>query len=143
VLNGEGNPSSGEHAMSVTRSPGLVAVAKELCRSLRKNQTNAESLFWNAVRDRQIDGLKFYRQYPLFFDFDGKETFFIADFFCYEKGIAVEIDGEIHDAQRDHDEHRTHLINLLGVTVLRFRNQQVEEDMDGVLRELKDRIRSS
>jgi very-short-patch-repair endonuclease len=67
--------------MSLSHDPQLREIAKELCRKLRKNQTKAEKIFWEAVRDRRFIGLKFYRQYPIFLDFSGQETFFIADFF--------------------------------------------------------------
>ncbi|HEX9975484.1 MAG TPA: DUF559 domain-containing protein, partial [bacterium] len=67
--------------MSLSHDPRLRQIAKELCRMLRRNQTNAEKIFWEAVRNRRFMGLKFYRQYPIFFDFSGQETFFIADFF--------------------------------------------------------------
>jgi len=81
--------------MSLNRDPRLIEIAKQLCRELRKNQTKAEKIFWEAVRNRKFMGLKFYRQYPLFFDYTGKETFYIADFFCFEKKCVIEIDGKI------------------------------------------------
>lgn len=119
--------------MSLSNAPRLRELAKQLCRDLRKRQTDAEALFWQAVRDRKFLGLKFYRQHPLFFDYLGKETFFIADFFCHERQLVVEIDGKIHDYRKDHDELRTFIINMMGIAVIRFRNEEIETDIIEVL----------
>jgi len=122
--------------MSLSGDPRLRQIAKQLCRELRQRQTNAENIFWQAVRDRKFLGLKFYRQHPLFFDYLGKETFFIADFFCYERQLVVEIDSKIHDYRKDHDELRTFIINMIGIEVVRFRNEEIENDLSGVLARL-------
>ncbi len=119
--------------MSLSNDPRLRQIAKQRGRDLRKHQTNAEAIFWEAVRDRKFQGLKFYRQHPLFFDYLGKETFFIADFFCHERQLVVEIDGKIHDYQKDHDEMRTFIINMLGIEVVRFRNEEIENNLEEVL----------
>ena len=126
--------------MSLSNDPRLRQVAKQLCRDLRKKQTNAEKIFWEAVRNRRFMGLKFYRQYPIFVDVDGRETFFIADFFCFEKKLVVEIDGKIHDYQKDYDALRTEIINRKGIDVIRFKNEEIEKNVDAVLRRLKMRV---
>jgi very-short-patch-repair endonuclease len=126
--------------MSLTNDPRLKQIAKQLCRELRKNQTNAEKIFWEAVRNRKFLGLKFYRQYPIFFDYIGKETFYIADFFCFEKKCVVEINGKIHDYLKDRDKQRTFIINMLGLEVVRFRNEEIENCFDHVLERLKMRL---
>lgn len=123
--------------MSLSHDPRLREIAKKLCRELRKNQTKAEKIFWEAVRDRRFMGLKFYRQYPIFFDFSGRETFFIADFFCFEKQSVVEIDGKIHDYRKDHDEMRTFIITMRGIHVIRFKNEEIENNLNGVLGRLR------
>jgi len=122
--------------MSLSHDGRLKQVAKELCRELRQSQTNAEKIFWHSVRNRKFLGLKFYRQHPLFFDYIGKETFFIADFFCFEKKVVIEIDGKIHDYRKDHDELRTFIINMLGIEVLRFTNEEIKNQFDKVLKKL-------
>ena len=123
--------------MSLSYDPRLRQIAKELCRKLRKNQTKAEKIFWEVVRDRKFIGLKFYRQYAIFFDFSGQETFFVADFFCFERQSVVEIDGKIHDYREDHDEMRTFIINMKGIHVIRFKNEEIENNLNGVLVRLK------
>ncbi|MBM2841097.1 MAG: hypothetical protein HW412_1625 [Bacteroidetes bacterium] len=123
--------------MSLSKSPELILVAKKTSRELRRDQTKAEEIFWEAVRGHRFMGLKFYRQHPLFFDFQGKETFFIADFYCHKHRIVIEIDGRIHDFNRKRDEARTRVINALGVQVLRFRNEEIKRDIKVALERLK------
>ena len=129
--------------MSVSNNPRLRQIAKQRCRELRKSQTKAESIFWQTVRNRKFMGLKFYRQYPIFVDFDGRETFFVADFFCFEKSLVIEIDGKIHDYCKDHDEMRTEIINMKGIDVLRFRNEEIENNLESALKKLEKRLGSS
>lgn len=121
-------------------SDELVLVAKRTCRDLRRFSTSAERLFWNKVRDRRFLGLKFYRQYPLFVDLDGRETFFVADFYCHERRFVVEIDGKIHDYHRQHDAARSEVMNSLGISVVRFKNHEIENGLDSVLKSLADTL---
>ena len=127
--------------MSLTKNTKLIEVAKVLCRELRKNQTYAESILWEQLRDRKFHGLKYYRQYPLFFDLLGKETFYIADFYCYEKQLVIEIDGSVHKFKGTQDSRRTEIINLLGINVIRFQNHEIEKELDSVLKKLRLRIK--
>ena len=111
---------------------------KQTVRKLRKNQTPSEAKMWNAVRNRQIDGKKFLRQHPIHFEINGRRRFFIADFYCHEKSLIVEIDGKIHEKQRDYDMLRTHIINELGMKVIRFRNEEVENNLEWVIKRLRN-----
>lgn len=114
-----------------------MVVAKRLCRDLRKHSTKAEQIFWESVRDRRFMNKKFYRQHPIFFDILGKETFYIADFFCYEEKLVVEIDGGYHKRRKDHDALRTSIMKVLGINVIRFHNREVENNLGSVLQKLK------
>ena len=120
----------------------LALVTKILCRELRQKATDAEIIFWGQVRNRKYNNLKFYRQYPLFFDYNGKETFYIADFYCFEKQIVIEVDGDYHNStsQIEKDRLRTYIINMLGIQVLRFSNKQIIEDLNNVLEILNYKI---
>ena len=123
--------------MSLTKNAKLILVAKQACRELSKRSTSAEQLFWEKVRDRRFLDLKFYRQHPLFVDVSGRETFFIADFYCHERKLVIELDGKIHDYNKQHDKARTEIVNSLGVSVVRFTNQEIEHDVKKVLEKLK------
>lgn len=109
---------------------------------LRKSQTPTEGVLWEALRNRTFHGLKFYRQYPLFVDWLEAETFFVADFYCFEARLVIEVDGKIHDYRKDHDQLRTFIINQLGIRVLRVRNEEVGDDLEGVLRRVEDALMS-
>jgi very-short-patch-repair endonuclease len=119
--------------MDRTRNIALVKAAKKRCRELRQRETNAEKIFWDVVRNRGWRGYKFYRQYPLFYEYSGNESFFIADFYCHEMKLAVELDGRIHEKQQEIDRIRDEIINCLGIRVLRIKNDEIEKDVEAVL----------
>ena len=73
------------------------------------------------------------RQFPLTFEIDGFPRFFVADFYCHEFRLVIEIDGKIHERQKDYDEVRTYIINCLGYKVIRFKNEEVQNNLDSVL----------
>ncbi len=119
--------------MHRTTNPILHQAAKVLSRELRKSQTEAEKVFWENIRKKRLQGLKFYRQYPIFYEIDNIESFIIADFFCFEKKTVIEIDGKIHRYKRKKDNQRTQILNSLGIRVMRFYNEDVENDLEKVL----------
>ncbi len=126
--------------MSLNKDRRLVEIAKLFSRNLRKNATEAEKIFWEAVRNKRFCNKKFYRQYPLFFDIEGLEKFFIADFFCHQAKLVVEIDGTYHIRQHDYDTLRTHVINFLGINVIRFKNEEVINNLQDVMKKLEKNL---
>ena len=118
--------------MSLHGKERAVAYAREL----RRNQTNAEKILWAAVRNRRLMGKKFLRQHPIFTDPRNLDVFYIADFYCHEHRVVVELDGEIHEIRRDYDARRTEVLNVRGITVLGFMNAEVEENLEQVLTEI-------
>ena len=121
----------------MTLDKRTLALARELARDLRKRQTHAESLLWFEVRNRKLSGRKFLRQHPLFFDYGEKGSFFIADFYCHECRLVVEVDGKSHDYLKNHDDLRTYIINCLGIHVVRIRNDEIENNLPTVLEKLR------
>ena len=102
-------------------SSGLRANA----RSMRKQMTDAELKLWNALRAHRLMGLGFRRQYPF-----GR---YILDFACPEHKLVVEVDGSQHgEAQATYDAARTTALQADGWTVLRFWNDDVLNDIEGV-----------
>jgi very-short-patch-repair endonuclease len=101
-------------------------------RELRKESTKAEKLLWNDLRNRKLNGLKFRRQHPM--------DKFIADFYCHEKKLVIELDGDIHDEKvnKDYDEARTAMLEGLNVVVLRFKNEEVINNIKNVLKKITD-----
>ena len=103
--------------------PNMTPLAN--ARNLRRGQTEAEQKLWARLRGRGLDGYKFRRQVPL-----GR---FIADFACYDARLVVELDGGQHVENGDDDAARTQWLKSRGFRVLRFWNQEIFENLDGVL----------
>ncbi len=99
-------------------------------REMRKEPTPAEDRLWQALRGSKL-GVRFRRQHPV-----GR---FILDFWCAEAKLAVEVDGDIHDEQQDHDAERSAVLELYGYEVIRFRNDEVVRDLPGVIQRIQIR----
>jgi len=123
------SPSGRGEQDAVWRARASEAMG-QIAKDLRQRQTSAEVIMWEALRDRRLDGLKFRRQHAI------ANTAYVADFLCYEARLVVEIDGEIHESQRDEDVIRQRNIEAEGYTVLRFTNNQVYSDLESVLTEI-------
>jgi very-short-patch-repair endonuclease len=106
----------------------------ELAKNLRRNQTDAETVVWNLLRNRQVANAKFRRQHPI----EG----YIADFYCDEYQLVIELDGGQHftDAGIKKDTERTQRLNELGINVLRFDNRQVLTETETVLQMIYDAL---
>jgi very-short-patch-repair endonuclease len=106
-------------------SPELWAKIKPLARELRTNPTPAEDRLWQALRRKHVGGLRFRRQHVF--------ERFIVDFYCPAARLVIEVDGDIHDQQQAYDALRTEFLESLGLRVLRFRNEDVFANLNGVL----------
>jgi very-short-patch-repair endonuclease len=100
-------------------------------RDLRKSMTHAESILWKELRNKKISEFKFRRQQII----EG----FIVDFFCNTAKLVVEIDGSVHDVpeQKQLDEHREHVFQARGLTVIRFKNKEIETQLALVLEKIR------
>ncbi len=114
----------------------LDHAARKLCRKLRKSQTEAEQIFWAHVRGRKFKRLKFYRQCPIFYETNNQESFFIADFFCFDIKTVIEIDGKIHDFRYKEDLEKSGILKTLGLKIIKIKNEDIEFDIKGVLKKL-------
>jgi leucyl-tRNA synthetase len=96
-------------------------------RQLRREMTKAEKLIWYKLRNRQFLNLKFLRQHPFVYQvIDNTPRYFIADFYCAEKKLIIEVDGKIHDFQIDDDQHREDILKDLGLKIIRIKNEETE-----------------
>ena len=127
--------------MSINKKKGLSEIAKKLSRELRINQTQAEELMWKQLRNRQFLGKKFLRQHPIIYDLNGKETFYICDFYCHQLKLVIEIDGEIHNYQKKEDLERNKILKLLGLDTLRIKNEEILLSIENVFQKLQDYIK--
>lgn len=104
----------------------------ERAKEMRNNPTAAESVLWESLKSKKL-GFKF-RQQHLIGDF-------IVDFVCLSKKLIVEVDGEIHETQKEADLNRTQVLNSLGYKVIRFKNEKVIGDIDAVLEEIETNLK--
>ena len=123
------SPRGGEGARRADRSaaakrkPSQQETAR--AQRLRGNSTDVERLLWSRLRNRQLDELKFRRQEAL--------LGFTVDFVCHERALVIELDGGQHGEQIARDERRTKLLEQAGFHILRFWNNDVTDNLDGVL----------
>ena len=97
---------------------------KELASEMRQNQTKAELLVWNNILKADKIGFRFIRQKPL--------LDYIVDFYCFELGLVIEIDGDSHNYSIEKDKEREQELNEQGLRILRFSNLEVYNNLDGV-----------
>jgi len=109
----------------------------ELCRQLRNNPTPSEKIIWEHLRRRSINGKKFLRQFPIFItNGTGRRSFYIADFYCAEYKLVVEIDGPIHLLKKEYDANRDMVMKEWGFDILRFTNDMVEKELEMVVQQI-------
>lgn len=104
----------------------------KIARRLRRNETQQEKILWSILRNRKFKNLKFKRQVPI-----GK---YIADFCCNERKIIIEIDGGQHNEDENiiNDINRTKFFEKEGYRVIRFWNNEINNNLEGVYLELMD-----
>ena len=108
----------------------------EMARELRRQPTEAEKLLWEQIRKRKLSGYRFIRQKPFFYENNrSQKKFFIADFYCAQRKLVVEVDGEIHKSRKHYDEKRDLILQELGLNVLRIKNDELKQ-MDLVLKKI-------
>ena len=103
-------------------------------RDLRKNQTEAEKRVWHFLRNKQFEGLKFFRQYGV--------GSYILDFYCPSLKLAIELDGGQHAESTNlvYDEKRSQFLHERRIKVLRFWNNEVIENIEGVMEKIRMEI---
>lgn len=106
-------------------------------KDLRAHQTESEDRLWSCLSNKQIDGLRFYRQYSV-----GP---YILDFYCSKLRLAIELDGSGHseDEARLYDKDRDNYLNTINIKTLRFWNSEVEKDIDEVVSKIKKLAKQS
>jgi len=124
-------PPHGEGSKEAVREMASKAM-RDIARDLRQRQTPAEETMWEALRKNRLGGLGFRRQHAV------ANTNYVVDFFCYSENLIIELDGEIHQYQQQEDRQRQTELESLGYRVLRFPNERVFNDLQGVLTEILD-----
>jgi len=103
---------------------------KEQARDLRNNSTEAEYILWKRLKGKQIKGYDFHRQKPL--------LYYIVDFYCHELNLIIELDGKIHlnEENKIRDLVRQEALEEYGISFLRFNNEEVQNNLEGVIRKI-------
>jgi len=103
----------------------------ENARLLRLNMTVAEKILWEKLKNNQL-GLRFKAQHPI--------AIFVVDFYCHKCKLVIELDGKIHELQKDYDEGRTAELERFDLKVIRFTNEEVEKELSRVVETIKEII---
>src|ERR1700744_803843 len=105
---------------------------RDFARKLRNNAQPAETILWHFLRAEKL-GVKFRRQAAI--------GAYIVDFICFSHGLIVELDGPQHvEERKEHDARRTRWLNLQGYRVIRFRNQELDDDVQGVAERMRGEL---
>lgn len=112
---------------------GTQPIIFERAKELRENMTETERILWKCLSKNQL-GVRFKAQHPI--------ANFIADFYCHQHKLVVEVDGGIHNSKEQHerDGFRDEEMSAFEITVLRFTNEQIKTDLENVLRTIKDKL---
>jgi very-short-patch-repair endonuclease len=104
---------------------------------LRNNETTAESLLWNRLNKNQLHSFRFKRQHPI--------AYYVADFYCHKAKLIIELDGAYHNRmdRKAYDDSRTEMLEGLGLTVLRFSDDEVLEKIEQVIMKISAVLLSS
>ena len=133
----------GKKENSIFVSMGYIT---DRCRELRNNPTKAEAFLWRSLRERNRSGFRFLRQFPLIVrSVQGRTEFYIADFYCAVAKLVVEVDGGYHEnpQQKEDDLQRDRICAQLGLTVLRFKNEEVMGKVSEVLKKIDETLRAT
>jgi very-short-patch-repair endonuclease len=118
--------------MQIKETPAMFYGAKkgtfEKAQELRNNMTEAEKALWMRLKSSQL-GVRFKAQHPI--------DIFIADFYCHSYKLVVEVDGGIHNEQKDYDEGRTAELERFGIKVIRFSNKEILTDIENIINNIK------
>ena len=112
---------------------------KEIARKLRNNPTPSEEILWQRIRKDKI-GRRILRQHPIIYQtefFD--HYFFIPDFYCASSKLVIELDGRIHDYQKDRDKNRDEILKHFGLKIIRIRNEELN-DIEKVIERIKKEL---
>jgi len=114
-----------------------IPILKERRKELRNRLTETERILWTMLKGQKLSGRKFRRQYSI--------GYYIVDFYCFSERLVIELDGSQHYTiegiakDKERDEH----MNLLGIKVLRFTNEEVKNNLTSVLKRIEDNFISN
>ncbi len=123
----------GEIPGYMTSNDEIYETVQERAVEMRKAPTKAEEILWDSLRGNKI-GYHIRRQHVI--------DRFVVDFACLKENLVIEIDGDIHDLQKEKDEERTNILKNLGFRVIRFKNDEVIKNLDGVINKILNELKN-
>jgi len=105
----------------------------EIAREFRKEPTKSEAILWDALRGKKLDGIKFRRQQPV--------GYFVVDFYNSSYRLVIEVDGLIHETQKEYDIARQKILEELGLIVLRIKAETVEKNLPMTLDLIRNKVK--
>ena len=127
----KGEPVLSKPSVLNSSNKAMYPVLKERAEQMRAIPTKAEAFLWEKLRAKKL-GVKFRQQHII--------DQYIADFVCLKEGLIIEVDGEIHSQQKEADQIRTGVLESLGYKVIRFSNEEILNDIENVLSQIKNKI---
>lgn len=113
---------------NVVRGQSVSYEMLERAKKLRREMTAAEKILWKELRTNKLNGLHFRRQQIVYGYF--------ADFYCHQHELIVEVDGGIHELQKEYDAEREEDLIACGFRIIRFTNDEISKDLKGVLQKI-------
>ena len=129
-------PKGGVKSPSVLKSsnPALYGELSKRAKKMRNNPTKAERILWERLKHKQL-GAKFRQQHIV--------NKFIVDFCSIEKALVIEVDGDIHDKQKEADAQRSKILEKEGFTIIRFKNEEVINNIEFVISKIEETLKKS
>lgn len=113
---------------NIVRGQQISTERLERAKEMRREMTPAEKILWKRLKANRLNGLHFRRQQIV--------HGYFADFLCHQHDLIVEVDGEIHELQKDYDAEREEYLVSLGYRIIRFKNEDVMKNLEGVLQRI-------
>lgn len=120
---------------NIIRGQKVSFVMHERAKKLRREMTPAETILWKELRTNKLNGLHFRRQQII--------HGYIADFYCHQHELIVELDGGIHEMQKEYDAERETYLIALGFRIIRFKNEEVCQDLNSVLQKILNECKNT
>jgi len=120
---------------NIIRGQAVSYEMHERAKELRREMTPAETILWKELRTNKLNGLHFRRQQII--------DKYIADFYCHQFELIVEVDGRVNEFQRHHDAEREEYMSARGFRILRFKNEEIKNDLQDVLKKILSECRPS
>ena len=119
----------------IVRGQSVSYEMRERAKKLRRAMTPAETILWKEVRANRLSGLHFRRQQII--------HGYFADFYRHQHALIVELDGGIHELQREYDAEREAYLIALGFRIIRFKNEEITKNLKDVLQKIVDECKST